>query len=114
MLLYLGKYLPIINETLNSLEFLQLRGDPAYLKQQLQLFDHKFQIINAEDLNSEFNTLASDGISMYWAGNKIFAMWDRIQNAGYEKLTMVARIAQTLPSNFEKTFSEIKLLKPNL
>jgi len=117
MLIYLGKYLPITNETLNSLEFLQLRGDPAVLKQQMQLFNHKFQIINAEDLNSEFNTLASDGISKYWAGNNIFAMWDGIQNAGYEKLAMVARIAQTLPtssSNVEQTFSEIKLLKPNL
>jgi len=38
-----------------------------------------------------------------------------LQDAGYPKLAMVARAAQTLPTssaNIEQTFSEIKLLNP--
>jgi len=116
ILIYLGKYLPFNDNILLSLEFLQLRGDPVALKKNIHLFNNKYTIVNEEELNTELNNLIADGTYKCWV-NDVFEMWDILQDAGYPKLAMVARTAQTLPTssaNIEQTFSEIKLLKSNL
>ena len=117
ILIYLGKYLPPNDNILLSLEFLlQFRGDPVALKKNILLFNNKYTIVNEEELNTELNNLIADGIYKYWA-NDVFEMWDILQDAGYPKLTMISRAAQTFPTssaNIEQTFSEIKLLKSNL
>jgi len=44
-------------------------------------------------------------------------MWDNNEKAGYGRLALVAKAAQTLPTSFtniEQTFSESKLLKTYL
>jgi len=116
ILICLGKKLPILDETVVTLDFVQLKGDSNLIKKQMQSFNNQYKIIDNEALNNEFSNLVSEGISKYCFDNNftILEMWDNIERSGYHNLALLAKVAQTLPTssaNIEQTFSEVKLFK---
>jgi len=70
ILVYLGKKLPLQDETILANDFIQLKGEQAILKKQLQSFNNNYKIISNEDLNNEFTNLVANGITKYCYGNQ--------------------------------------------
>jgi len=113
-------YLPLTNETLNLVTFLELKEDYGKIKEKMLAFGEKFKLINKKNqgqFNEEIIKLLSHGMltsfKQITEGDTI-KLWDIIKVEGLELLNSLAKIGHSLPTTsatIEQAFSIMKLIK---
>jgi len=115
----LAKYLPLKDETIDLLDFVDLRGDFVLNEQKILKFNKIFKVITdpeeLEALKQELTKLTDLNPTDYRKlAKSSLETWDLIEKDGFKYAPQIARYAQTLPTTsagIEQTFSIIKLVK---
>ena len=119
----LKQYLPLENELVNDLDFVELKDTYVILKQKMKRLCDKFNLFQNEEekvvFKNELLQLKNLRAEYYReTSQNTLNMWDRIEKM--EKWTLIpklVRIAESLPTSsatIEQSFSNIKLLKNDL
>lgn len=119
----LKQYLPLENELVNDLDFVELKDTYVILKQKMKRLCDKFNLFQNEEekvvFKNELLQLKNLKAEYYReTSQNTLNMWDRIEKM--EKWTLIpklVRIAESLPTSsatIEQSFSNIKLLKNDL
>ena len=113
-------YLPLEEEVMNNLAFVEMRGPFSIFKNQMLQFNKRFNIIKEDQLSaltSEFNQLQAKTLNYFHQindNNSILALWDIVEDHGYVLIPLIAKAAMILPtssSNIEQLFSIFKQVK---
>lgn len=117
----LGEKLPLDDEVIDMLEFVDLNQDFGLIKDKLLSFIKRFSILKEDlipDVVEELIALKTKKYSTFkeQARNSI-ELWDIIEKNGFILLPYIARIAQSLPTSsatIEQSFSILKLVKSQI
>ena len=123
MLNSLKEYLPLENNLINALDFVELKDSPVILKDKLKTFCEEFQLCQDEEakkqLKNELLQIRSVKVEFYRnVSENILEMRERIERL--EHLVLIPRLvrfAESLPTSsatIEQSFSNIKLIKTDL
>ena len=114
------QYLPLENDLISVLDFVELKDGYVGLKEKVKRFIKFFDLIKTEEernrLTEEFLRLKNINIDYYRdpERNNLW-MWDRLEHVEkLEVLPKIARFAESLPTSsatVEQSFSIIKLIK---
>ena len=119
----LRQYLPLENNLVNILDFVELKDNAVTFKEKLKIFCEEFKLNQSEDekkqLKDELIQIRNLKTEFYRETSRnVLEMWDRIERI--EKLTLIPRLvrfAESLPTSsatIEQSFSNIKLIKTDL
>ena len=125
MLNLLAEYLPLEDNILEIIDFIELKEGFSLLKEKIYNFNEKFHIISENEktlLKTELLNLKGllpSKIQHYKnSSSSLLHMWDILEKEeNFKILSKFARLAQTLPTSsapIEQSFSVIKLLKTDL
>jgi len=118
-----NQYLPLGDDLVQLLDFVELKDTFPCLKKKIEKFCKEFNLAQEENgkkkLKEELNKLKDLKIEYYRENSKnVLHMWDHIE--AKEKLSIlpeIVRLAESLPTSsatIEQSFSNIKLIKTDL
>ena len=116
----LAFYLPLDDEVIEMLDFVELADEQAIIEAKIRSFNERFKIIQDDQkqkFEEELVKLSSKSFNFYRKGKKnTLHIWDHLEEDGFINLSNIAWIAHSLPTssaNIEQSFSQFKLIKTN-